>query len=158
YSHQDSELDGPGRIEMVSIGHALEPRSMQLIVVSRHLHPCQAIPVGGRSVGMHDEIDAFERCAALAVDDLNGDFMVRRGDRPDVDAQRTRGMPAPPTRAGEFPRPVVRADVERRDSLNLGALEPAGPRPDCAGKSAGGNDGTALVSDSEGSGVELATI
>jgi hypothetical protein len=66
-------------------------------------------------------------------------------------------MRDPSTRAGEFHRPVVRADVERRDSLNLGVLERAGPRPDCAGKSAGGNDGTALVSDSEGSAVELAT-
>jgi hypothetical protein len=35
---------------------------------------------------MHDEIDAFERCAALAINDLNGNFMVRRGDRSDVDA------------------------------------------------------------------------
>src|SRR6516164_9805636 len=61
-------------------------------------------------------------------------------------------------RAGEFHRPVVRAYVERRDSLNLGVLERAGPRPDCAGKSAGGNDGTALVTDSEGTAVELATI
>src|ERR1700730_14895156 len=61
-------------------------------------------------------------------------------------------------RAGEFHRPVVRAYVERRDSLNLGVLERAGPRPDCAGKSAGGNDGTALATDSEGSAVELATI
>src|SRR5712692_2779696 len=60
-------------------------------------------------------------------------------------------------RAGEFHRPVVRAYVERRDSLNLGVLERAGPRPDCAGKSAGGNDGTALVTDSEGTAVELAT-
>src|SRR4030081_3032568 len=63
----------------------------------------------------------------------------------------------PPSRTGEFHRPVVRAYVERRDSLNLGVLERAGPRPDCAGKSAGGNDGIALVSDSEGSAVELAT-
>src|SRR5258705_5858431 len=61
-------------------------------------------------------------------------------------------------RAGEFHRPVARAYVERRDSLNLGVLERAGPRPDCAGKSAGGNDGTALVTDSEGTAVELATI
>src|SRR5262245_50050529 len=61
-------------------------------------------------------------------------------------------------RAGEFHRPVVRAYVERRYSLNLGVLERAGPRPDCAGKSAGGNDGTALVTDSEGTAVELATI
>src|SRR5258708_33777350 len=60
-------------------------------------------------------------------------------------------------RAGESHRPVVRAYVERRDSLNLGVLERAGPRPDCAGKSAGGNDGTALVTDSEGTAVELAT-
>src|SRR5215469_3160145 len=130
---------------------------MQQIVVSHHLHPCHAIPVGGRSVGVHDDIDAFERCAAVPVDDLNGDFMVRRGDRSDVDAQRTRGMRDRFARAGEFHRPVVRAYVERRDSLNLGVLERAGPRPDCAGKSAGGNDGTALVTDSEGTAVELAT-
>src|SRR6266853_2187211 len=130
---------------------------MQQIVVSRHLHPCHAIPVGGRPVGVHDEIDTFERCAAVPVDDLNGDFMVRRGDRSDMDAQRTRGMRDRLARAGEFHRPVVRAYVERRDSLNLGVLERAGPRPDCAGKSAGGNDGTALVTDSEGTAVELAT-
>src|SRR5271156_5504446 len=61
-------------------------------------------------------------------------------------------------RAGEFHRPVVRAYVERRDRLNLGVLERAGPRPDGAGKSAGGNDGTALVTDREGAAVELATI
>ena len=79
HSHQDSEPDGLGRIEMISIGQALEPRSMQLIVVSRHLHLCHAIPVGGCPIGMHDEIDAFERCAALAIDDLNGNFISRSG-------------------------------------------------------------------------------
>ena len=142
YSHQDSEFDGLGRIEMVSIGHALKPRNMQLIVVSRHLHPCHAIPVGGCPIGMHDEIDAFERCAALAIDDLDGDFMVRRGDRPDGDAERTRRMRDPFARAREFQRPVMQADVLRCDSADLGVLERAGPRPDCAGKSAGSNDGS----------------
>src|SRR5258705_10129068 len=67
-------------------------------------------------------------------------------------------MRDPSARAGEFHRPVARAYVERRDSLNLGVLERAGPRPDRAGKSARGNDGTALVTDSEGTAVELATI
>src|SRR5258708_8931341 len=36
-------------------------------------------------------------------------------------------------------------------------MERDGTRPECAGKSAGGKDGTAFVPDSEGSAVELAT-
>src|SRR5258708_9229498 len=36
-------------------------------------------------------------------------------------------------------------------------MERDGTRPECAGKSAGGKDGTAFVPDSEGTAVELAT-
>ena len=57
YSHQEPEVDGLGRIEMIPIGQTLEPRGMQHVVVSRHLHPCQAIPAGRGPVGAHDEID-----------------------------------------------------------------------------------------------------